>query len=289
MIGALLAASATAFAASPPGHYSIQLNSLFTSEAQTLGVYCKARIDGGPVLRLLLDSGAERIVLDRRVAARTGRKNGSDFQLVGVGAATQCKRSAPATLQIGDLVLPGCDTLVVDGEVLEGVDGIIPLALFGDFLVRLDLPHKTLELDAYPPDIPAQGGGYTAVRVDNRLLFVRSLVNERQPGYILLDTGATYSAVSPEAASASRNYWSLANAISLHGGAGAVEGFPLPSGVRFRCGDRVISADPAVVVDLSSFKGHHPFEIAGILGYSALRNSIVTVDYRDSLVRIEGK
>jgi hypothetical protein len=68
-----------------------------------------------------------------------------------------------------------------------------------------------------------------------------------------------------------------------------VEGFPLSPGVLFRCGDRVLSADPAVVVDLSSLARHHQFEITGILGYPALRNSIVTIDYRDSLVRIERK
>jgi hypothetical protein len=59
--------------------------------------------------------------------------------------------------------------------------------------------------------------------------------------------------------------------------------------VRFQCGAREFSADPAVVVDLSDFARHHRFDITGILGYPALRNSIVTVDYRDSLVRIEGK
>ena len=105
----------------------------------------------------------------------------------------------------------------------------------------------------------------------------------------MLDTGATFSALSAEAARASRNYWSLANVISLRGSAGGIDGFQLPAGVRFRCGDRVLSGDPAVVVDLSDFARHHRFEISGILGYPALRNSIVTIDYRDSLVRIEGR
>jgi len=34
---------------------------------------------------------------------------------------------------------------------------------------------------------------------------------------------------------------------------------------------------------------HHRFDITGILGYPALRNSIVTMNYRDAQVRIEGK
>jgi predicted aspartyl protease len=292
MIGALLAAAAAVYAADPASarHYSLRLNAVITPEAQTMGLYFKARIDGGPVLRMLLDSGAQHIVLDKRAAAKVGRTAGSDFELVGVGASARtCRRAVPGTVEIGDLVLENCDILVVDGQVLEGVDGVIPLSLFANFLVRLDLPGKKLELDAYPADPPVSDASYLPARTDNRLFFLRSVLNEKHSGYVLLDTGATFNALSPEAARASRNYWSLANAISLRGSAGGIEGFQLPAGVRFRCGDRVLSGDPAVVVDLSDFARHHRFEITGILGYPALRNSIVTIDYRDSLVRIEGR
>jgi hypothetical protein len=292
MIGALLAAAAAVYGADPASarHYSLKLNAVITPEAQTMGLCFKARIDGGPVLRMLLDSGAQHIVLDKRAAAKAGRTAGSGFELVGVGAsARSCRRAAPGTVEIGDLVLENCDILVVDGQVLEGVDGVIPLSLFANFLVRLDLPHKVLELDAYPADPPVWDASYLPARADNQLFFLRSILNEKQSGYVLLDTGATFSALSPEAARASRNYWSLASAISLRGSAGDIEGFQLPAGVRFRCGDRVFSGDPAVVVDLSDFARHHRFEITGILGYPALRNSIVTIDYRDALVRIEGR
>jgi hypothetical protein len=192
-------------------------------------------------------------------------------------------------VQIGDLVLKDCDILTVDGPIMDGVDGIIPMSLFAGFLVRLDVPAKVLVLDAYPSDPPVQDGAYLPVRVDNRLFFLQTVLNDSQSGYVLLDTGATFSAVSPTAARASRNYWSLSNVIALRSSAGEIEGFPLPPGVRFRCGPRVLPADPAVVVDLSDFARHHRFEITGILGYPALRTSVVTIDYRDALVRIERK
>jgi predicted aspartyl protease len=293
--GALLVATATAFAAdptlaSPAGHYSLKLNAVITPESQTMGLFFKVRIDGGPVLRMLLDSGAQYVVLDKRAAAKVGRTGGSALELVGVGASAKaCRRAPPGRLAIGDLVLDGCDILVVDGQILDGIDGIIPMSLFAGFLAHLDIPGKVLNLDPYPADPLAEDAGYLPVRADHRLFFLRTVLNESQSGYVLLDTGATFSAISPDAARASRNYWSLANAIALRGGAGGVEGFPLPPGVRFRFGPRVLSADPAVVVDLSEFARHHQLEITGILGYPALRNSIVTVDYRDALIRIEGK
>jgi predicted aspartyl protease len=299
--GALFVVAAAAFAADPPpdsipklsspaGHYSLKLSALITPQSAILGLYFKARIDGGPVLRMLLDSGAQHILLDKGMAGKLGRTVGSGLELVGVGSASNTGRHATrASLQIGNLVLDGCDILVVNGQIEEGVDGIVPMSLFAGFLVHLDVSRKVLELDGYPSDPPAQDAGYLPVRTDHQLLFLHTVVNESQPGYVLLDTGATYNALSPEAARASRNYWSLTNAIDLRGAAGGTEGFPLPPGVRFRWGARVLSADPAVVLDLSNLARHHQFEIAGILGYPALRNSIVTIDYRDSLVRIEGK
>ena len=226
--GAVLVAAAIASAAdSPPSHYSLKLNAVTTPEARTLGLFLKARIDGGPVLRLLLDSGAQHIMLDRRAAAKMGRTDGTALELVGVGArARDCKRAAPGTVQIGDLVLPDCDILVVDGQILEGVDGIVPMSLFAGFLVHLDAPAKVLELDAYPPDPPAQDASFLPVRTDNRLLFLQTVLNDSRAGYVLLDTGATFSAVSAEAARASRNYWSLSRTPSLSAAApGASKGF----------------------------------------------------------------
>ena len=288
--GVLLAVAAAASAADPPCHYSLKLNTVVTPESQTVGLFFKARIDGGPLLRMLLDSGAQHIILGRRAAAKVGRSVGSAFELVGVGtSSTACWRAAPGTVQIGDLVLKDCEVLVVDGPIVDGVDGVIPMSVFAGFLARLDIPGKVLDLDAYPSGPPVRDASYLPVRVNNRLFFLQTVLNESQSGYVLLDTGATFSAVSADAARASRNYWSRSNAIDLRGSAGGIEGFPLRSGVRFRCGERVISGDPAVVVDLKDFAQHHRFEITGILGYPALRNSVVTFDYRDALVRIEGK
>lgn len=282
--------AATLFAADAPRHYSLKLYPLITPESQGQGLFFKARIDGGPELHMLLDSGAQHVVLDRRAAAKAGKSAGAAFDLIGIGATSKtCRRLAPGTVQIGELTLNSCEMVAIDGPILDGIDGIVPLSLFADFLVRLDMPHKVLELDSYPSAPPAADSGYVAARTDQRLLFLHSTVNESRGGYVLFDTGATYNAISPAAARSSGNFWNLKDAIGLRSSAGGIEGFPLAPGVRFHIGPHVLSADPAVVVDLSDLTLHHDFEIAGILGYPALRHSIVTVDYRDSLIRIEGK
>jgi predicted aspartyl protease len=116
------------------------LNSALTPELHTLGLYLKARIDGGPDFRMLLDSGAQHVVLGRKSAARIGRKDGAPFDLVGVGGAVKsCSRSTRGTVRIAGLTFEDCDILIVDGQLPEGIDGVIPMSLFEGFLVRLDM------------------------------------------------------------------------------------------------------------------------------------------------------
>jgi hypothetical protein len=51
----------------------------------------------------------------------------------------------------------------------------------------------------------------------------------------------------------------------------------------------VVSANPVVVVGLNQFEQYNQIEVAGILGYPALRESILTINYRDGLVGIDRK
>jgi hypothetical protein len=44
-----------------------------------------------------------------------------------------------------------------------------------------------------------------------------------------------------------------------------------------------------VVVSLDELQLHHRMEVAGIVGYPALRESILTISYRDGLVGIAAK
>jgi predicted aspartyl protease len=298
----ILLAAVTSFAATngaepvnPNRHYSLKLNSLISPQSQVQGLYLKARIDGGPPLRLLLDSGAKYIVLDKRRAASLGRRTGLTLDLVGFGpslkTATQIEAGA---VEIGDLTLRGCEIVTIEGRILDGVDGVVPLSLFARFLLRLDVPGRTLELDPYPPDALVQDGSYSVARADNNMLFLEAgLENSKpensKPGYMLLDTGASFNAVSAAAAGRWKDYRVLYPVVPLLGGTGATEGFRLPPGVRFHFGAQVVSADPAVVVDLSNLSNHHGFPIAGVLGYPALLRSVVTIDYRDALVRFAAR
>jgi hypothetical protein len=276
--------------------YALKLTTLFTPRTSSMGLLLKARIDGGPPLRFLLDSGAQNVFLSRHAANLSGRSEGTTMDLVGFGASeSEARRLTPGTVEIGDLVLRNCEMLGVAHSLPEGIDGVIPLSLFAGFLVQLDVPGRTLHLEPYRSDSPVNSNsrvndeGFSPARADNNLLFLLATVNESEPGYVLLDTGASYNVVSKDAAGSWRDYRVLSPNVPLLGGTGNTSGFLLPCGVRFRFGSRVLTADPAVVVDLSDFTRHHGFALAGVLGYPALSHSIVTIDYRNTLVRIDDK
>jgi len=257
-----------------------------------MGLLLKVRIDGGPPLRLLLDSGAQSIVLDKRAAARSGHSGslGFDLDLVGLGTPPRTAAKVVAGMvEIGDLIFHDCPLIVTREKILDGIDGVLPLSLFAGFLIRLDIPGKTLELAPYPARGLTEESGMLPVRDSNDLLFVKAVLNETREGYVLLDTGASYSAVSEETARGLGSSRLSAVSVPLRGGAGATEGWALPSGVRFRLGLRVVDANRVVAVGLTETERYHQLKVVGILGYPALRESVLTVDYRDGLVGIAGK
>jgi hypothetical protein len=63
----------------------------------------------------------------------------------------------------------------------------------------------------------------------------------------------------------------------------------VPEVLRFRVGGRDLQADPLVAIDLSMASRYYNFEVSGLLGYPALRNSVVIVNYREGRVQIDHK
>jgi hypothetical protein len=268
--------------------YTFKLSPFVIPPAPSTGLLLKVRIDGGPPLQLLLDSGAQSIVLDRRAAAKSGHTTGTDLDLVGAGSSPRPSGAAMArTVEIGDLVLRDCPLIVVRDKVLDGVDGVIPLALFAGFFIRLDIPARTLELRPYPSERPGDDGALMNVRASQDLLFVNAVLNEARAGYVLLDTGASYSAISEDTARDLGFPHLFSTPVPLQGGAGAVEGRMHSSEVRFRLGSRVVKTNQVVVVGLQAIERYHRLSVAGVLGYPALRESVLSINYRDSMVAID--
>jgi len=269
--------------------YTIKLSSFVPSPNREAGVLLSARINGGPALRLLLDSAAEGVVLDSRSAAKSSLVAGSDFVLVGAGnsATTAATTGTARTIEIGPLSFHGCPVQVVRGSVVEGVDGVVPTALFRDFLIRLDLPGKALHLSptAAVANVPAEG--FIPVMPGRTLLFVKAMLERAHEGYVLLDTGSSYSVVSQEEGRALKAF--LTAPSSVRGANGVIDSKLLNARIRFKVGGVELSATSVVALDLTTLSRYNGVEIAGVLGFPELRNSVLTIDYQGAQVLIDAQ
>jgi len=285
-------ASPAGESASEPLHfdhsYRLRLDRLAAPSVGPTGLLVRARINRGPELRLLLDSGAQHVVLDRRTAARSGCKGGAALDLVEPGAAgaEPATRLDDNTVAMSGLELNDVPVLISGRRLADGVDGVLPLSLFAKFLIRLDIPGRSLDLEPYPAGEPDDPGAVRAV-ASNRLLFLKGVFNETREGYFLLDTGASYNAISPALSRELNHGIAGAESISVQNGSADMEAplFRFPARVRF--GSRELSVNPVVAVDLSASSRYHGLEVSGLIGYPALSGCVITVNYRDGLVRID--
>jgi hypothetical protein len=270
--------------------YRLRLASFLTPPTRLAGMIVKVRVNGGPPLRLLLDSGANRITLDSRAAAKSNCAGGTELDLVGAGAqaAAGARQVRADTVEIGDLLLRDVPVLISGRTVADGIQGVLPLSVFSAFLIRLDIPKKTLDLLPYPAVSPEGSENLPAIS-SNDLLFLRGTVNDRREGYFLVDTGASYSALSKAVARELNISERLAEEIPLQAGTAAVDAPLVSNGVRLRFGQRELGTGSVVTIDLSLSSRYHHLDIAGLLGFPALADSVLVVNYRDRLVRIDSR
>ena len=269
---------------SPYQQYDLKLRAFYPAPRCPAGVLLIARINGGRPLRLLLDSGAEFIVIAAKVGRWAGLSARSEMELIGLGSRPATVGRA-ATVEIGPVRFRNCPVVLVDGKVVEGADGVIPLSLFSDFLVRLNLDEKMLRLIPHPPE-QDQATLSVPAFAKARLLLVSATLNGKQGGHVMLDTGAFCSAVSREFAdtlSSSR----IAAEIQIGAGTGPVTGQLVPSAVYFEIAGQVFSPNNVAALDLSDLSRHCGMEIIGVLGYPALSTYILTIDYRNGLLSLE--
>ena len=292
MVGVLVGVALLSFAAPPPltvDSHRLNLKS-FGLPAQNgpTGLLVPVRINHGPLLHLLLDSGAQFLVLDAKSAARSGCAGGATIDLVGAGGkGTRLAKTAKAAmLQSGSVVFHDLDIAITQDRVLDGIDGVMPLAIFSKFRIRLDIPAKILELtEAAAASVSA----VSTTLLSNGLLFVNGSLNGVHEGLFLLDTGSSFNAISTKLARHMKSSSLLAGSIPVQSAIASMFATIVPEALHVRVGARKLRMEPAIAIDLSLASEYHNLEVSGLLGYPALRDSIVTVDYRDRLVQIERK
>jgi hypothetical protein len=233
---------------------------------------------------LVLDSGAEIVVIGAKDARAAGLSAESEMDLVGLESRA-ARVGRAETVEIGPLSFRNCRVAFVKGKVVEGADGVIPLSLFSGFRLRLDLPEKMLGLIPYPRE---EGPPVPPIRrvTKRELLVAAAVLNGKLSGYVVIDSGAFCSAISREAARTLSGS-QIVPEVRLATGTGAATGQRVSSAVHFAIADLDLIPNDVVALDLSNLSRHCGVEVIGVVGFPALNPYVLTIDYRDGHVKIE--
>jgi len=259
---------------SPYRAYSLPMKP-YCPTARPAGMLLTVTINDSKPLRLIFDTGAEGVVIRPRAAEKLGLEflGEKQFQGAGEGEPVNGMTGLARTVSIGDLRLKNCLIDVSESLPAGDVDGVIGPALLQQFLIRFSAAEKRLEL--LPFNTPA---GAKAIQVGH-LLLVKSRIDGDRFGYFLLDTGASFSLVSDDLAIAGQG----SPAASVYGMNGRAEGARV-SPVRFQFAREPLVDSNVIAYDLRAMSRQIGLDISGLIGYPALSQKVLTINYRDGLI-----
>ena len=252
------------------------------------GLVIEARVDGGPPLRMLIDTGAN-FTLTPRAARRCGLHVVGSGHVGGIGPAYIPERYAIAhrlrigAAELGDQPL---EVFAMKGLANDELDGIVGSELFARFAARLDFAGGTLQL-ARDAALLHPRGTRLPIMLYGGEPQVRGTFDGIR-GLITLDTGSTYGldvlAPTVREHDLMRRYHATEREDSTGIGGGLVA--YVARAQTLRLGDTVIR-DVPMSLDVASTGGMADPSLAGNLGLAVLERFTLVLDYRGRAAYLE--
>ena len=106
----------------------------------------------GHKTRLMLDTGASGILINRSLAEKAGVTRLADLDVGGIGdkGLKSGYRALADSVKVGGLEFQNCTVEVLDKRSVIGEDGLIGADVFSSFLVDIDFPNEKLRLRELP-------------------------------------------------------------------------------------------------------------------------------------------
>ncbi len=253
---------------------------------------------------LMLDTGANGILISRKLAEKAGVAEVSESRIGGIGDAEASGGyvGLATAIEIGDLRFENCPVRILDKRTVLEDEGLIGTDFFEQFLVNLDFPHEKLRLrqlparpnendavvsaanpvfhDAY---VAQEMRSYTKVYHFGHYLLVPTKVGAIPAKLFLLDTGGLASEITPATA---REVTKLRDDSQrmVAGIGGSVKKLYRAEKIILEFGNLRQENQDLIAFDLSSASQSVGTEISGTLGFSTLRPLNINIDYRDGLV-----
>ncbi len=263
--------------------------------------------------KLMLDTGASGITIDKKIAEKAGVKKIADSYLRGIGDKPVAGgyTALAETIQIGDLQFENCYVEVVNrNNVLED-DGLIGADVFASYLVDIDFPNskfKLSQLPPYPDATPKEAAqqatlesqpshdvqrhdrhiapdmkDYTPVFRFGHMILISTQVNDSPPMLFAIDTGSFDNTITPQAAKQVTKITRDTDA-RVKGLSGEVKNVYVADKANLKFAHFKQDRQDLVTFSLDGISNSLGTEVSGLLGFRMLYLLDIKIDYRDGLV-----
>jgi len=264
----------------------------------------------GATAKLLLDTGADGIIVDRKIAEKAGIKALVQTEIGGIGskAGSGGYLGFADTIKIGEIEFHDCMVRVVDKRSVLDDDGLIGADVFQHYLVDINLPDAKFGLSELPvnpkdasespaslessaagksawhdPYLSPEMKDYSGVYRVGHMLLIPTALNGKPPKNFLIDTGAFDNTIDTNAAK---------EVTKLHGDDydqvkglnGKVAKLYTADKVKIRFSRFEQDRSDLIAFDLSNISNNVETEVSGTLGFAMLRMLDIKIDYRDGVV-----
>ena len=275
-----------------------------------IGAYMlKVNIDGATT-HLVVDSGADDILINHKTAAKAGIQPLAKAELGGIGdkGALASYVGFAKSVKIGDFELQGCYVTVAEDKIkMPDTDGLLGTVVFEDYLVEINIPDGKLKLSPLPPipEQPAQKDdaalaekmgfpahnryfppdlkGFAGVYRFGSDIVIPTAVNSLANKLFILDTGGFDDVISPAIAREVTGV-SGTDLITVKGVNGTVNKVGTADRLTLTFANIRQERSDTVTLSLDGISKDMRSEISGILGFGMLRYLDIKIDYRDALV-----
>jgi tetratricopeptide (TPR) repeat protein len=263
--------------------------------------------------KLMLDTGASGITIDKKIAEKAGVKKIADSYLRGIGdkPVGGGYTALADTIQIGDLQFENCYVEVVNRNSVLEDDGLIGADVFASYLVDIDFPNakfKLTQLPPYPDASPKEAvqqatlesqpshdaqrhdryiapdmKEYTPVFRFSHMILIPTQVNDSPPMLFAMDTGAFDNTITPDAAQQVTKIIRDTDA-RVKGLSGEVKNVYVADKANLKFAHFKQDRQDLVTFSLDGISNSLGTEVSGLLGFRMLYMLDIKIDYRDGLV-----
>jgi predicted aspartyl protease len=254
----------------------------------------------GKKLRLVLDTGAGGIVIQRSAAERAGVERLTDVKLNGFGDNAKLRSGyvgIAARVGIGGVQLQDAVINVSNQEFVDIQDGLIGTNVFSEFIVTIDFRAKILRLDPLPGYQPgaeasldasarADMQGWTHFYQFGHLLLIPTRVGESREALFVVDTGAARTLISYDMA-AEVSKLDRDDKLGLRGINGQVADVYQTGNLYLQFAGFRQKNLGMTAFDMWAQSRGIGTEISGFLGLPVLSLFTITIDYRDGILKFD--